>query len=427
MPVPSPFVALAADLDPNAERLARSLAPVIRFVANEPFLPSAVGVSFITSPGRAVAAPRQIAFEPGVARVIEYAIWWDWDIQHLYELEHVWLKLDDNDKLIGVAASRHGGLYDMRRTDGTLPLEDGRVTLYAEPGKHAFHPEAASMEPHRRALAGACSGTTLHGFSKGNILVNEMYPKGSADFSEDDHRRVRRYLQARAFSPDFDFSLKADLAHLPFASFETLQGHIARRVPEIVAELRATQPLIKTVFIDSGDTMVDEATETYETDGTVATARLIPGTLAALRALREEGYRLCLVADGRVKSFENVLGATGIQPLLEAEVISEALGCEKPDPRMLAAALEAMGLDASDAGDCVMIGNHLTRDIGGAKQAGIRTIWLDWSPRRAKQPASADEVPDFTLTTLAELPRLLEFIELQMAHDARRRRLAKGL
>lgn len=419
----APRLELAADLDENDERLARALAPVIRFCANEPFFPSAVGISFISAPGQAVAAPRQIDFEPGVARVIEYAVWWDWDIQHLYELEHIWLKLDENDKLVSVAASRHGGLYDMRRSDGSLPIENGRVTLYAEPGKHAFHPEPASMEAVHKNLAGACSGTTLHAFSKGHILINDMFRDAFSCFTKEDHRRVRRYLQMRAFGPEFDFTQTVELAHLPFASFAALKTYIARRVPEIVAKLEATQPLIKAVFIDSGDTMIDEASEIFYKDGTVTAASLIPGTLKALKALDEEGYRLCLVADGKVKSFENVLGAHGVRPLLEKEVISEALGCEKPDPLMFKQALAVMGLSAEDASDCVMIGNHLTRDIAGAKALGLKTIWLDWSPRRAKIPVTRDQVPDFTLKTIAELPKLLEFIEVQMAHDAKRQQL----
>ncbi|WP_449394865.1 hypothetical protein [Devosia riboflavina] len=77
MPSPS-----TADIE-----LARRLAPVIRFGDNEPFLPSRVGISVLTAPGRSPSATLDITFEPGVAKVVEYAIWWDWDIQHLYELE----------------------------------------------------------------------------------------------------------------------------------------------------------------------------------------------------------------------------------------------------------------------------------------------------------------------------------------------------
>ena len=416
---------LSSDLSPDLERLSRAVAPVILFDANEPFLPSAVGVSLIDKPGRAVAAPQQITFEAGVAKVIEFAIWWDWDIQHLYELEHVWVKLDATDAVIGVTASAHGSQTDMRRADGTLAMEAGRVTLFSEPGKHAFHAMPPEMQEDRRHLAAACSGLSLHGFFMGHILVNETGREMLPDFAPEDHRRARRHLQRQAFTPRFEYSRRFDLRQVPFLSWQGLKSYFGQRVPDIVANLRESQPLIRTVFLDSGDTLVDEGSEVWE-DGIVQTANLIPGTAEMMAALVEEGYRLCLVADGRVQSFRNVLGAHGLFELFEARIISEDLGCEKPHRRMFEAALAAMGLDAADAADCVMVGNNLGRDIAGAKAAGLTTIWLDWSPRRSKQPKTADEVPDFVISKPTQLPKLLEHIELDMWHRRQRARLAPG-
>ena len=98
---------------PSDLALARQLSPRIRFARNEPFYPSKVGVTVLDAPGQSPSAPLAVTFEPGVKKVIEYAIWWDWDIQHLYELEHIWLKLDASDAVVGVDASAHGKLYPM--------------------------------------------------------------------------------------------------------------------------------------------------------------------------------------------------------------------------------------------------------------------------------------------------------------------------
>jgi hypothetical protein len=43
--------------------------------------------------------------EAEAALAIEYAIWWDWDIGHLYELEHVWVYLDADRQVIRGEAS----------------------------------------------------------------------------------------------------------------------------------------------------------------------------------------------------------------------------------------------------------------------------------------------------------------------------------
>jgi HAD superfamily hydrolase (TIGR01549 family) len=173
--------------------------------------------------------------------------------------------------------------------------------------------------------------------------------------------------------------------------------------------------LIKAVLLDSGDTLVDEATEIRDADGYVIEEALIPGALAMVQQLAAAGYRMALVADGLKRSFDTILGGHGIRQYLEAEIISEVLGCEKPDQRMFEAALAALGLRAGDAAQVVMIGNNLSRDINGANRAGMISIWLNWSPRREKFAREPDEMPDYTVKRPDDVPRLLAFIEAGLA------------
>jgi putative hydrolase of the HAD superfamily len=51
-----------------------------------------------------------------------------------------------------------------------------------------------------------------------------------------------------------------------------------------------------------------------------------------------------------------------------------------------------------------MIGDSLNRDIGGARDAGIRTIWINRYHRTLDE---THPIPDFELTDLRDLPRLL--------------------
>ena len=401
MPSPS-----TADIE-----LARRLAPVIRFGGNEPFLPSRVGISVLTAPGRSPSATLDITFEPGVAKVVEYAIWWDWDIQHLYELEHIWLKLDANDQVVGVEASAHGGIIPMTISDGALPLEEGRVTLVSAPGKHAFSATPEGQLPAAEITSVSCQELA----GRGTILVNDMFRDALVGLTAEDHRVVKRYLQARAFLPSFQFNQRFDLSTVEFSSWNDLAAWIPGRVKAVLAEVRAQQPLLKAVFLDSGDTLVNEATEVFDDEGYVIEAGLIPGALEMVNALTREGYRLALVADGRVRSFATILGGHGIEPHFEAQVISEAEGCSKPDVRMFQKAISSLGLSQGDAKDIVMVGNHLERDIGGANQLGIISIWQSWSKKRTHIPEFDHEIPRYTIRAPGELPALLEEIERQMA------------
>ena len=400
---------------PSDLALARQLAPRIRFARNEPFFPSKVGVTVLDAPRQSPSAPLAITFEPGVAKVVEYAIWWDWDIQHLYELEHVWLKLDDNDAIVGVDASAHGKLYPMVLADGALPLEDERVTLYSVPGKHAFHASADPILERRDWLTASCTSMT----SAGHVLINHMFKEAFATLTAEDHRAVRRHLQNSAFMPAFDFSAAFDLSTVDHISWPDLHAFICQRVPQVLAQVRADQPLIKAVLLDSGDTLVDEATEIRDADDHVVQADLIPGAGEMVETLAREGYRIALVADGRVKSFANILGGHGVSAHFEAEIISEAQGCEKPAAQMFLAALAALGLEPADAEATVMVGNHLGRDVKGANELGIISIWQNWSPRRHKTPVDASELPAYTIFAPGELPTLLAEIECAMGRSAR--------
>lgn len=403
---PSSRIATGADIE-----LARRLAPVIRFCDNEPFLPGKVGISVLGAPGRSPSTGLEMGFEAGVVKVIEYAVWWDWDIQHLYELEHIWLKLDASDAVVAVEASAHGGKFAMHGADGGLPLEAGRVTLVSTPGKHAF--TATPEEQASTAELTAVSCQELAG--RGGVLINDMFRPALAEVTPEDHRAVKRYLQARAFLPTFTFEQHFDLASVEFVGWDELAAWIPGQVKAVLGQVRQEQPLLKAVFLDSGDTLVNEDTEKFDDEGYVIEAGLIPGALEMVRALTADGYRLALVADGRVRSFATILGGHGISPHFQAQVISEAEGCSKPDERMFQKAISSLGLASEDAEAIVMVGNHLERDIGGANRLGIISIWQSWSKKRTHIPAEPIEVPRYTIRSPGELPGLLADIERQMA------------
>jgi putative hydrolase of the HAD superfamily len=168
---------------------------------------------------------------------------------------------------------------------------------------------------------------------------------------------------------------------------------------------------ILAVCFDFGDTLADEATEVKDGSFTTLRAELIPGAAEMLRDLRRRGYPLALVADGRPGTYTNVLGQHGVLDLFEVMVISEDLGCEKPDARMFVAALDQLGIARPDYGRTLMVGNNLERDIKGANRVGMLSVWIDWAPRRAKVPADESEVPRYTIKQPLELLAVLDDLE----------------
>lgn len=164
------------------------------------------------------------------------------------------------------------------------------------------------------------------------------------------------------------------------------------------------QPLA--ICLDCGDTLVDESTEVK--DGEISLrAELIPGAGQLVREIKRRGYPLALVADGPTATFINNLAPYELYDLFDVYAISEQVGVEKPHPAIFHHALKQLGIARVDYDRVLMVGNNLERDIKGANRLGMRSVWLDWAPRRSKVPADASEQPLFTIRTPLELLDLM--------------------
>src|SRR5512145_1288865 len=172
---------------------------------------------------------------------------------------------------------------------------------------------------------------------------------------------------------------------------------------------------ILAVCLDCGDTLIDESTEVKNSADVSLRAELIPGAAELVRELKKRGYPLALVADGPYATFPNNLGPYGLYELFDAYAISETVGVSKPHPRIFQAALDQLHIPPSDYQRVLMVGNYLERDIKGANQLGLISVWLDWAPRRPKTPKDATEHPQYTIKNPLELLSLIEALE---QHDA---------
>ncbi len=220
----------AADPDPDTA-LARAHAPVIHFDAAEPFMPVAAGYTVFRAGAPSPSFPRTIELPPGTTLAIEYAIWWDWDIEHLYELEHVWVYLDEAGKLIAADASWHGGYNALTLTDGTL-------TLYSEPGKHAF---AASLQPLLERRAITLAGCTSRRKPRG-LLVTPLFQGIIPQGKPVEQQLVHTWLERQLFEPTYEFSKTFALADTRLVPWSQLYAWIPQRVRRWLDTLDATIP-----------------------------------------------------------------------------------------------------------------------------------------------------------------------------------------
>lgn len=118
-------------------------------------------------------------------------------------------------------------------------------------------------------------------------------------------------------------------------------------------------------------------------------------------ALIENGYKLYIVTNGikfiQDKRFEKA----GINKYFESFYISECIGFQKPRAEFFDFVLNDIG--DFDRSDYLIVGDSLTSDIKGGKNAGIDTCWFNINNVRN----DTDIVSDYTIYSLKELLDIL--------------------
>ena len=128
---------------------------------------------------------------------------------------------------------------------------------------------------------------------------------------------------------------------------------------------------------------------------------------AMLDTLKARGHRLGIISNARdAANVERLIDQTQLRPWFNPIVISANAGVRKPHPRIFKIVLDVWQLKSDEV---VMVGDMLGADVLGAHNAGLRGIWATMQAERGANDAHSDTiVPDGVITSLSELPGLLE-------------------
>ena len=127
---------------------------------------------------------------------------------------------------------------------------------------------------------------------------------------------------------------------------------------------------------------------------------------AILRNLADEGYEMGLIAN-QSEDIMDLLKRSGLGEYFKVSVISSLVRLKKPDPRIFHLALSKAGREAAN---CIMVGDRLDTDICPANRLGMKTIRTTNSLFRLQNPISECENPTFSVSTISEIPEILERI-----------------
>ncbi len=131
----------------------------------------------------------------------------------------------------------------------------------------------------------------------------------------------------------------------------------------------------------------------------------LPGAEEAVKQKLYGKYKLYLASNGTAVVQKGRMTSADLYPYFEASFVSEELGFNKPTKEYFEAAFAR--IPGFDPDKCLMVGDSLTSDIQGGKNAGLRTVWVN--PRGETAPEQLK--PDYEIRLLADLPALLEEIE----------------
>lgn len=129
---------------------------------------------------------------------------------------------------------------------------------------------------------------------------------------------------------------------------------------------------------------------------------IFPGVAETLGELKKR-YRLGLISDAQWTFTEPELRMLDLDRFFTTTLLSSRFGYKKPDKRLFDEAMRRLGVAP---GESVYIGDSLSKDMVGAKSAGMKFI-LFQSERREVNGFS----PDATMGDYSELPGILKQFE----------------
>ncbi len=213
--------------------LAQRYAPIIHYDRAETIPLVSVGYTVFREEKRSDSFPKRMVAPDFCGLVIEYALYWDYDIHHMYDLEHIWVWVAPDGSVTRAEGSFHGKYLTL--WDPELPYaqrpEDTHVHAWCQPGKHAMMPrgELFRLIPDWKTCCGEGAG--------GPVAVGGPFQGRYATEPVTDERCARHIRAAYAFTPTLQFDEGRSIPEDMIVPWESLKAWIPSRIGELCANL----------------------------------------------------------------------------------------------------------------------------------------------------------------------------------------------
>lgn len=196
----------------------------------------------------------------------------------------------------------------------------------------------------------------------------------------------------------------------PYTEYAALNNSVFDRYSELekqtecdVPDVEKYRELVATLFPSSSNAWRDRiAAKANNAFWNFATANYVLqiGARRCLSSLKSMKLRQAVVSNHHnQRALTNHLARLGIKSYFVRVMASSRVGYRKPDRRIFTICLSSLRAQPSEA---VFVGDSIPYDILGAKQAGMATILIG-----KESPSNEGERPDFTVVSLAEVPKIV--------------------
>ena len=137
----------------------------------------------------------------------------------------------------------------------------------------------------------------------------------------------------------------------------------------------------------------------------VAYLRPYPDTVTTLLKLRDLGYRLGIVSDGRtVKQWQKLI-SLGLQHFFQYVLISEEVELKNISHELFKMALEKLNLKPSEV---AFVGKRLNTDILNANKVGIVSVRMRRGESRGEEAENDEMKPRHEVIKLSDILKILQ-------------------
>ena len=133
-----------------------------------------------------------------------------------------------------------------------------------------------------------------------------------------------------------------------------------------------------------------------------------PHLLSCMQALKGDGLRLGVISNILSRTIvPHFMAEYGLSEFMECVITSAGTGIRKPDPEIFRIAERRMGLGPDEL---AYVGDTLSRDVRGVRNAGWRLVIQIYNPNAARRDHGMAEMgyrPDYRAACLSEIPAII--------------------